>query len=289
MIEKDFKDRIPKHPGRIRLVPVEGQQNTFDLTKADEPTEEGTALNREAFNSIIQSRLTGRYYITTAQKQTIGTRENLTTDPIPKSWLTVDNLTSYSNGWTVTVSSNRDYAPHSAFDGNISSYWLSNKGVEHTLTIDAGEPIKVSKFNIDAQQLGAQIERFIIKGSNTGNSWDTLRSLTSISANPTLTTIGEYRYYQFVFTLSDNEGQMQVRELKISEYAIVEYNLGYIADDMPIQWDVNQRVLITTPDTYTERGVVSNTFNGILINTILQPSRKYELVYNGSSFVAKEV
>lgn len=39
-----MKDRIPTYPGRVRLIPVDGQTNVFDLERADEPTEPGTPL-----------------------------------------------------------------------------------------------------------------------------------------------------------------------------------------------------------------------------------------------------
>lgn len=41
-----MKDRIPKYPGRVRLTPVQGQTDTFDLVRADEPLEPGTPLNK---------------------------------------------------------------------------------------------------------------------------------------------------------------------------------------------------------------------------------------------------
>jgi len=37
-----MKDRIPKHPGRVELTPVSGQDGVFDMTMADEAFEEGT-------------------------------------------------------------------------------------------------------------------------------------------------------------------------------------------------------------------------------------------------------
>ncbi len=40
-----MKDRKSLYPGRIRLTPVEGQENVFDLERADEPTQIGTALS----------------------------------------------------------------------------------------------------------------------------------------------------------------------------------------------------------------------------------------------------
>lgn len=41
-----MKDRVSLYPGRIRLIPVEGQDNFYDLVRADEPIEEGTPLNK---------------------------------------------------------------------------------------------------------------------------------------------------------------------------------------------------------------------------------------------------
>lgn len=39
-------DRATLHPGRVKLVPVEGAVNTFDMTRADEPIQAGTPLNK---------------------------------------------------------------------------------------------------------------------------------------------------------------------------------------------------------------------------------------------------
>lgn len=37
-----MNDRVPTYPGRVKLTPVAGQENTYDMTMADEPTQEGT-------------------------------------------------------------------------------------------------------------------------------------------------------------------------------------------------------------------------------------------------------
>ena len=31
----EFKDRIPQYPGRVRLTPVSGQSNVYDMTLED--------------------------------------------------------------------------------------------------------------------------------------------------------------------------------------------------------------------------------------------------------------
>lgn len=43
-----MKDRIPTYPGRVRLVPVAGQENLYDMTWADQPLQAGTALDKSA-------------------------------------------------------------------------------------------------------------------------------------------------------------------------------------------------------------------------------------------------
>lgn len=39
-------DRVPSFPGRVKLTPVTGQTDIYDLTMADEPTQTGTPLNK---------------------------------------------------------------------------------------------------------------------------------------------------------------------------------------------------------------------------------------------------
>ena len=41
-----MQDRVSLYPGRVKLTPVSGQENTYDMVRADEPTQEGTPLNK---------------------------------------------------------------------------------------------------------------------------------------------------------------------------------------------------------------------------------------------------
>lgn len=41
-----MQDRVPLYPGRVTLTPVSGQTNTYDMVRADQPTQEGTPLNK---------------------------------------------------------------------------------------------------------------------------------------------------------------------------------------------------------------------------------------------------
>ena len=46
-----MKDRVPLYPGRVKLTPVAGQENVYDMVRADQPTQEGTPLNK---NSLLK-------------------------------------------------------------------------------------------------------------------------------------------------------------------------------------------------------------------------------------------
>ena len=40
------EDRVSTYPGRVQLTPVSGQTNVYDMSRADEPVQEGTPLNK---------------------------------------------------------------------------------------------------------------------------------------------------------------------------------------------------------------------------------------------------
>ena len=42
----DIKDRVPTNAGRVVMLPVSGKANTYDMTRADAPSVEGTLMNR---------------------------------------------------------------------------------------------------------------------------------------------------------------------------------------------------------------------------------------------------
>lgn len=55
-----MKDRIPLYPGRVKLNPVSGQANTFDLVRADQPTQEGTPINKASLLKDATAALFGK-------------------------------------------------------------------------------------------------------------------------------------------------------------------------------------------------------------------------------------
>lgn len=153
MIETEFLDRVPAYPGRITLTPVTGQANTYDMARADSPTETGTPLDKATFDSMTKSRLTGRFYVPTAAR-------------------------------TALPAENIQY------------------------------------------------------GSST----------------------------------------------------ILVYRNDYtVASGFPAQWTAGQRAAVEIPGSAVTAGTVKNFINSVKVNTVLRGGRRYELVYNGAAFDAKEV
>ena len=54
-----MQDRVPTYPGRVKLTPVSGQENTYDMVRADEPTQEGTPLNKASLLKDSPAELFG--------------------------------------------------------------------------------------------------------------------------------------------------------------------------------------------------------------------------------------
>lgn len=54
-----MKDRKSKYPGRVKLTPVDGQADIYDMTRADEPEEPGTPVNKQTLLTDEAAELVG--------------------------------------------------------------------------------------------------------------------------------------------------------------------------------------------------------------------------------------
>jgi hypothetical protein len=107
MIEKEILDRVPLNPGRVMLFPVAGKENTFDMIREDNPSVVGTPINKATLDSIIFSRLTGRYYEPSVVRAQTGVESGITINPIPSSGWTFDSTRTIftKEGYKIIVSS----------------------------------------------------------------------------------------------------------------------------------------------------------------------------------------
>lgn len=295
MKEVNFVDRVSTHAGRMFLSPVEGMPDTFTLTRADEPTVEGTPIDKATFNSIIHSRLTGRYYTPTVSKL-VKNKQTLKTNPIPASGWVMDStgLSGTSGSYMVEANSLHasSYTPEKALDGNTNTDYRSDANGEITLKITFPAAIAIKKYKLAMRPDNFTYDvTTYFEGSNNGTAWTTLYSTTTKTDNLTeftLSSTGEFTQYRLRFVAS--ETGINVHQFEVSEYDVAEYTNQYVlSDGVPTSWDKGQRIFIQTPQNVEGLAVTSNTLNGKTITTILQALKRYELIYNGTAFDAKGV
>ena len=292
MKEVNFKDRVPTHPGRITLTPVAGATNTYDMVRADAPTEVGTALDKATFNSIVHSRLTGRYYSPTVTQITTTQKTGVKVNPIPRTaWVMNGKTEMTSGGYTIkgsALSSTSSNTLTEAFDGNTSTYWESGDTLTFLL-IELPTEMVVKKIKImGSGSSSTDVPTTEIQGSNNGTSWESLHTITGAQTaltEFTLNKTGAYKYYRLLFT---GFNRMRVHEFEFSEYDLYEYKNAFTLSDVPAEWTNGQRVMVETPPLST-LAVKSNTLNSINVRTILAPNKKYELIYKNGAFDVKEV
>lgn len=75
-----MQDRVPLYPGRVKLTPVSGQSNIYDMERADQSTQEGTKLNKASLLKDATAALFG-----------------LTSDAVPDDVFAI--LGKYSQHW----------------------------------------------------------------------------------------------------------------------------------------------------------------------------------------------
>lgn len=292
MKEIDFKDRVPTYPGRVKLSPIAGAENTYKMERADVPIEIGTPIDKALYNSIVQSRLTGRYYPLTAAS-VVHSSAVSTVSPIPKSSWALNGLTEATSGnYKISASSVsvENYSVEKATDGDEETSWSSADGTVHTFTIQLPIALEVRKVKLKLGRTGSSYFTTKVQGSVNGENWVDLLTISEVPSELTeytLTKTGDYAYYRLHFTRGASS-RVYIDAIEFSEYANNTHINIFTNEDMPAVWEVGQRVLVQLPAMQME-SVISNIFNGITCNTVLQGGKRYELTYNGSTFDAKEV
>lgn len=293
MKEVTFLNRVPTYPGRVILTPVDGQANTYDMVRADAPVETGTPLDKATFDSMVHSRLTGRYYAPSVSREVLRTSSGVV-DPVPSSGWIENSYTDFTNGSYKLTSSYPDYPnlPPRAFDNSTTTYFSAESDSGETwIAVDFGVRIVVNKLSVCWFSYDYDSFRVSFQGSNDGLEWAEIASTTGNRETPTdwsFDNAAEYSMYRLLFT-QGTENAMRLYDWSITGWSASVYKNLYTTDGLPTEWTQGQRVMIETPANVNTIGVSVNALNGVTVSTILQPSTRYELCYTGSVFVAKEV
>ena len=101
-LKTEVVDRIPTYPGRVVLTPVSGATNTYDLTRADQPIEEGTPLNKALFDQKAYTLTTDvTVYVSTRGNDVSG--DGSSAAPYATIQRALDSLPNWFDGHTATI------------------------------------------------------------------------------------------------------------------------------------------------------------------------------------------
>ncbi|MBU5627698.1 emp24/gp25L/p24 family protein [Oscillibacter sp. MSJ-2] len=135
-----MKDRVPTKPGRVKLTPVSGQANTYDMVRADQPTQEGTPLGKATlFDSGAEQAVFGdatgdhtpaeAFAALPNRIEPIGTIKTTVRTDLGDKWLLCNGDTIYGSEYRELVDLlykkggpfSKNFAEVNLWDGGISS------------------------------------------------------------------------------------------------------------------------------------------------------------------------
>lgn len=241
----------------------------------------------EELNGVTKNVLVNKYYVPTVNRAITGSTQTVSGNPIPTyGW--VKGTNKFTNGlYEISGSVFNDNIPL-AFDGDSNTNYSVND-TSSWVKFKLPSATTVKEIIVDlGTSAGDGAKGFTLQGSNNDSTWDNLVTGSGSGSAVALTTVGNYQYYKVVGTTS-YLGHLQYKNVAIANYEIETYNNALTIDNTSETFEVNQRVLIETPNSMNSVAVVSNSLNGIAIDAILQPSKRYELVYTGTMFTTKEV
>ncbi len=267
-------DRIPVEVlenGAIRYAEYDSNGNFIEykyLKRADEPIEAGTNINKTLFDKIDnnvneeigeRSRV-DRYNIPAVTQYIDETEEELVAeDIIPKFWEN-DNTYQCHSGDIVLSTSQINVQSGTIdkmCDNNTSTYFYiySNTSNSNFAKIDFARQVKITKMKLFVQ-ISSYVSSIKVQGSNDDDTWEdlytsnsSLGSLTEV----TLTTVGYYRYYRILSTMSRVGYATLYYEWQVSEYYRYKTkNLLTLSNNID-NYTNNQILLIDVPKTDISR------------------------------------
>lgn len=97
------EDRVSTYPGRVKLTPVSGSQNTYDLERADMPLVEGTQINAQLFDNKAYT-LTEDVTVYVSTTGNDGSGDGSLDAPFQTIQKAIDAIPKHLGGHTATVS-----------------------------------------------------------------------------------------------------------------------------------------------------------------------------------------
>lgn len=145
-------DRVPTYPNRIKITRVDGSTEYVTWERADEPTVEGTPINKELFDSIEKDLGAGlsankTIYVSGAGSDALG--DGSSANPYATVQKAVNSLPNNLNGFNATIhiaagTYNEDVLIARTFGGNIVLSGESSANVNiRSLRVSYGSSVMI--------------------------------------------------------------------------------------------------------------------------------------------------
>ena len=270
-----MQDRVPLYPGRVKMTPVAGQANTYDMVRADDPTQAGTPLNKATFLKDATAALYGlgtgavpddvlaalgkykQYWWRRRDNGHYVLKETSVESP-RTVYMSYSSVVTYTYGSSVTINQTdgtvtidnpqtltTKNAPNaSVFDPLIGSYYICDKTMQSPTT--------------SAEVMLANTLYFIPDGTTiTNNGEDYYLATAAMKISTEKTTHGEWEYLQSSNRNAyPDSGEVPVSSVWVEHRennsdTLLEYNQSYsYATEISIDQATGE-VSLVSPQTTT--------------------------------------
>ena len=146
-------DRVPGNPGRVRLIPVSGQTNTYDMVRADNPVVEGTPINKEFLDQKAYTLTKSvTLYVSTSGNDTTGNGTSAAPyKTISKALSTIPkNLGGFSATVNIAAGNYDEVVTVNYFHGGNINFAGTGTATIDGLSVSSSRVVVERKFTIDA-------------------------------------------------------------------------------------------------------------------------------------------
>lgn len=245
--------------------------------------------NKTSLVGAINEVLNGSIARTPTRTVSAVSSQSLNVNPIPTSWEQMIAGMSYQSGdYNVTASGfGEGGEAYKAFDNNDSTAWSGNVISGAFLMLELPTAILIDKIYL--KHTAPPASTLTIEYSHNGYDWLMDTMLTSSTTNGLEIELSgnTAKYWRLNFSAAGN-ASVNVFEWKITDYTVTTYQANFSLDSLSSMVD-GQVALIHIDPAHNASGIVSNTFNGIPVHSILQAGKRYELMYHTTYFTVKEI
>lgn len=196
-----MKDRISKYPGRVQLIPVEGQPGFYDVIRADEPEEPGTPISKA---TLLKDQTAAVFGL--GSEATVNDVLAALPTRFPRPVLTITTLYDASIVVTkgdVTYPAGFVYAAENDIPVRVYTVPLGDLGV-YTITASWGQDVGSTTLTVDSVSL-YELDARMLQCSPVfaNNSWSLIAEMCRCKLIPETWNIGDTK----ILTLAGNVDQ----------------------------------------------------------------------------------